>query len=175
MRLEPAIHPSSPASAASTASPLCSQSQFCTTWSPDQAELGRPYKPACPSLNKDTTTRSHRDNFSGSNLSFKSSQRSHRDYFSGSASWALNKNWHMTDPLREASYVASITVGESPDPVQTPPRAALPDVTLDMGAEPPAGRCNLPHSTCGPPSNIPGNTQQLSRAIWTLPVPGYTR
>ena len=40
----------------------------------DQAELGRLYKPACPSLSKDTTTRSRRDNFSGSNLSFKSSQ-----------------------------------------------------------------------------------------------------
>ena len=40
----------------------------------DQAELGRLYKPACPSLSKDTTTRSHRDNFSGSNLSFNCSQ-----------------------------------------------------------------------------------------------------
>ena len=66
----------------------------------DQAELGRLYKSACPSLSKDTTTRSRRGNFSGSNLSFKSSQRSHRDYFSGSPCRALNKNWHMTDPLR---------------------------------------------------------------------------
>ena len=103
----------------------------------DQAELCRLYKLACPSLSKDTTTRSRRDNFSGSNLSFKSSQRSHRDYFSGSPCWALNKNWHMTDPLREASSVASIAVRESPDLAQTPPRAALPDVALDMGAEPP--------------------------------------
>ena len=85
----------------------------------DQAELGRLYKPACPSLSKDATTRSHRDNFSGSNLSFKSSQRSHRDYFSGSPCRALNKNWHMTDPLREASSVASIAVRER---VQTPLR-----------------------------------------------------
>ena len=40
----------------------------------DQAELGRLYKPAYPILSKDTTTRSRRDNFSGTNLSFKSSQ-----------------------------------------------------------------------------------------------------
>ena len=89
------------------------------------------------SLSKDTTTRSRRDNFSGSNLSFNCSQRSHRDYFSGSPCRALNKNWHMTDPLREASSVARIAVRESPDPAQTPPRAALPDVALDIGAEPP--------------------------------------
>ena len=101
----------------------------------DQAELGRLYKPACPSLSKDTTTRSRRDNFSGSNLSFKSSQRSHRDYFSGLPCRALNKNWHMTDPLREASSASVIAVSESPDPAQTPPRVALPDVALDVGAE----------------------------------------
>ena len=53
----------------------------------DQAELGRLYKPARPSINKDTTTRSRRDNFSGSNLSFTCSQRSHRDYFSGHPVW----------------------------------------------------------------------------------------
>ena len=104
----------------------------------DQTELSRLYKPACPSLIKDTTTRCRRDNFSGSNLSFNCSQRSHQDYFSGSPWRALNKNWHMTDPLREASSVARIAVRESPDPAQTPPCAALPDVALDVGAEPPA-------------------------------------
>ena len=36
----------------------------------DQDELGRLYKPARPSISKDTTTRSRRDSFSGSNLSF---------------------------------------------------------------------------------------------------------
>ena len=118
----------------------------------DQAELGRLYKPACSSLSKDTTTRSRRDNFSGSNLSFKSSQRSHRDYFSGSPCQALNKNWHMTNPLREASSVASIAVRESPDPAQTPPRAALPDVTLHVGAEPPetAATSRIPRVDCPP-------------------------
>ena len=68
----------------------------------DQAELGRLYKPANSSLSKDSTTRSRRDYFSGSNLSF-SSKRSHRNYFSGSPSGLLNKNQYMTDPLREAT------------------------------------------------------------------------
>ena len=82
----------------------------------DQAELGRLYKPGCSSLRKESTTRSRRDYFSGSNLSFTCSQRSHRDYFSGSPFRALNKNWHMTDPLREASSVAIVAVRESSDP-----------------------------------------------------------
>ena len=103
----------------------------------DQAELGRLYKPACSSLSKESTTRSRRDYFSGSNLSFNCSQRSHRDYFSGSSCRALSKNWLLTDPLREASSVASIAVRESSDPAQTPPCAALPDVALDVGTEPP--------------------------------------
>ena len=103
----------------------------------NQAELGRLYKPACPSLSKDTTTRSRRDNFSGSNVSFKSSQQSHQDYFSGSPCRALNSNWHMTDLLREASSASVIAVRESPGPTQTPPRTALPDVALDVGAETP--------------------------------------
>ena len=100
----------------------------------DQAELGRLYKPARPSISKDTTTRSRRDNFSRSTLSFNCSQRSHRDYFSGSPCRALNRNWHLTDPLREGSPVA---VRERSDLAQTPPRAALPDVSIDVGAEPP--------------------------------------
>ena len=36
----------------------------------DQAESGRLYKPARSSISKDTTTRSRRDNLSGSNISF---------------------------------------------------------------------------------------------------------
>ena len=100
----------------------------------DQAELGRLYKPARPSISKDTTTRSRRDNFSGSTLSFTCSQWSHRDYFSGSPCQALNKNCHLTDPCREGSPVA---VRERSDPAQTPPCAALPDVSTGVGAEPP--------------------------------------
>ena len=40
----------------------------------DQAELGQLYKPACSSLSKESATRSRRDYFSGSNLSFNCSQ-----------------------------------------------------------------------------------------------------
>ena len=103
----------------------------------DQAEPGQLYRPACSSLSKESTTRSRRDYFSRSNLSINCSQRSHQHYFSGLPCRALNKNWLLTDPLREASSVASITVRESSDPAQTPPRAALPDVALDVGTEPP--------------------------------------
>ena len=81
----------------------------------DQAELGQLYKPTRPSISKDTTTRSH------------------RDYFSGSPCRALNRTWHLTDPCREGSPVAE---RERSDPAQTPPRAALPDVSIDVGAEP---------------------------------------
>ena len=101
----------------------------------NQAELGRLYKPTGPSISKDTTTISRRDNFSGSTLSFATcSQRSHRDYFSGSPCRALDKNCHLTDPCREGSTIA---VRESSDPVQSPPHAALPDVSLDVGVEAP--------------------------------------
>ena len=65
----------------------------------DQAELGRLYKPARSSISKESTTRSRRDNFSGSNLSFTGLQRSHRDYFSGSPSGQLNKKVSLTDTL----------------------------------------------------------------------------
>ena len=114
----------------------------------DQAELGRLYKPALPSISKDTTTRSRRDNFSRSNLSFTCSQRSHRDYFSGLPCRALNRNCHLTDPCREGSPVA---VRERPDPVQTPPHAALPDVSIDVGAEAPEAAA----TTCIPRADHP--------------------
>ena len=103
---------------------------------PDQPDPSRIYKRAHSSISKESTTRSRRDNFSGSNLSF-SSQRSLRDYFSGSPSRAINKNCYMTDPLREAISVSLTAVRERSDLVQTPPRAALPDVVIDVGVEPP--------------------------------------
>ena len=43
----------------------------------------------------------------------------------------------MTDPLREAISVSLIAKGEETDPAQTPPRAALPDVMIDVGTKPP--------------------------------------
>ena len=96
----------------------------------DQDELGRLYKPARSSINKESTTRSGRDNFSGSNLSFTGLQRSHQDYFYGSPSGQINKNSTLTDPYREAQT----TVSKKSGPAKTPPRAALPDVHLDVGA-----------------------------------------
>ena len=143
---------------------------------PDQPDPGRLYKQAHPSLSKDTTTRSRRDNFSRSNLSFNCSHRSHRDYFSGSPCRAFNKNWHMTDPLRETSSVSLTAVRESTDLVQTPPRAALPDVIIDVGLEPPETAATariqradrppvvleIPYSTPGPsePSQGPDKPGQ---------------
>ena len=94
----------------------------------DQAKLGRLLKPARSSISKESTTRSRRDNFSVSNLSFTGLQRSHRDYFSGSPSGQLNKNVTLTDPYREARTA----VGKRSGPAQTPPCAALPDVHLDI-------------------------------------------
>ena len=102
----------------------------------NRADLARLYKRAHSSLSKESTTWSHRDNFSGSNLSL-SSKQSHRDYFSGSPSRAVNKNWYMTDPLQEAISISLTARREEMDPVQTPPRAALPDVAIDVGVEPP--------------------------------------
>ena len=91
----------------------------------DQAELGCLYKPACSSISKESTTRSRRDYFSRSKLSFSCSQRSHRDYFSGSPCRAVNKNWTLTDPLREASSVASIAVRERVQTLLRPLHALL--------------------------------------------------
>ena len=123
----------------------------------DQAELGCLYKPARSSISKESTTRSHRDNFSGSNLSFTGLQRSHRDYFSVSPSRQLNKNVSLTDPYREALTAVSKRTG----PAQTPPRAALPDVHLDIGAALPeaAATCRIPHVDHPPVVlDIPGST-----------------
>ena len=110
----------------------------------DQAELGRLYKPARSSISKESTTRSRRDNFSGSNLSFTGLQRSHRDYFSGPPSGQLNKNVSLTDSYREARTAVSKRSG----PAQTPPSAALPDVHLDIGAALPeaAATCRIPRA-----------------------------
>ena len=123
----------------------------------DQAELGRLYKPARSSISKESTTRSRRDNFSGSNLSFTGLQRSHRDYFSGSPSGQLNKKVSLTDPYREARIAGSTRSG----PAQTPPRAALPDVHLDIGAALPeaAATCRIPRADRPPVVlDIPGST-----------------
>ena len=137
----------------------------------DQAELGRLYKPARSSISKEPTTRSRRDYFSGSNLSFTCSQQFHRDYFSGSPSGHLNKNWTLTGPCREASTAVS----ERTDPAQTPLCAALPDVRLDVGAEPPeaAATSRIPHAECPPVVlEIPGSIPEPSELLWCPDTPG---
>ena len=92
----------------------------------DQAELGRLYKPARSSISKKSTTRSH------------------RDYFSGSPSGQLNKNVSLTDPYRKARTAMSKRSG----PTQTPPRAAMADVHLDIGAALPGATatCRIPRA-----------------------------
>ena len=103
---------------------------------PDQPDPRRLYKRAHSSISKESTTRSRQDNFSGSNLSF-SSKRSHRDYFSGSPYQAINKNKSLTDPCREAILLSQSGCRQETDPILTPPRAALPDVAIEVGPEPP--------------------------------------
>ena len=123
----------------------------------DQAELGSLYKPARSSISKESTTRSRRDNFSGSDLSFTGLQRSHRDYFSGSPSGQLNKKVSLTDPFRKARIAGSTRSG----PAQTPPRAALPDVCLDIRAALPeaAATFSIPCADRPPVVlDIPGST-----------------
>ena len=82
------------------------------------------------SIQQDSTTRSRRDNLSGSGLSSSALQRSHRDSFSGPPPGQLYKKVPLTDPYREAR----IAGGPRPGPAQTHPRAALPDVHLEIGA-----------------------------------------
>ena len=96
----------------------------------DHPESGWVYKPASSSIQQDSTTRSHRDSFSGCGLSSPALQQSHRDSFSGSPSGQLTKKVLLTDPLREAR----IAGGLRPGPVQCHPRAAHPDVCLDIDA-----------------------------------------
>ena len=100
---------------------------------PDHPESGRLFKLARSSIQQDYTTRSRRDNFSGSGLSSPALQRSHRDSFSRLPSGQPNKNVSLTDPHREAR----IAGGLRPGPVQPNPRAACPDTRLNIDAAPP--------------------------------------
>ena len=96
----------------------------------DHTESGRLYKPACSSIQQDSTTRSRRDSFSGSGLSSPALQRSYRDSFSGSPFGPTKKVVLLTDPLREAR----IARGPRPSPVQSHPLTACPDVRLEIDA-----------------------------------------
>ena len=95
----------------------------------DQPESGCLYKLASSSIQQDSTTRSRRDNFSGSCLSSSALQRSHRDSFSGSPTGQLNKKVPLTDPCTEARIAGGPRTG----PAQTHPRTVLPDVHLGIG------------------------------------------
>ena len=99
---------------------------------PDQPDPGRLYKRSHSSISRESTTRSRRDHFPGSNLSF-SSKRSHRDYFSGSPCRAINKNQSLTDPYREDISLSQSGCRKETDPILSPPRAALPDVAIEVG------------------------------------------
>ena len=123
----------------------------------DQAELSRLFKPARSSISRESTTGPRWDNFSGSNLSFTGLQRSHRDYFSGSSFGQLNKKVSLTDPYIEARIAGSTRSGLA----QTPLRAALPDVHLEIRAALPkaASTCRIPCADRPPVVlDIPGST-----------------
>ena len=123
----------------------------------DQAELGRLFKPARSSISKESTTRSRRDNFSGSNLPFSGLQRSHHDYFSGSPFGQLNKKVSLTDPYRETRITGSARLG----PAQAPPQAALLDVHLEIRAalQEATATCRIPCADRPPVVlDIPGST-----------------
>ena len=96
----------------------------------DHSESGRVYKPASSSIQQDSTTRFHRDSFSGSGLSSPALQRSHRDSFSGSPLGQPHRKVQLTDPIREAR----ITGCWRPGLVQSHPRTVHPDVRLEIDA-----------------------------------------
>ena len=144
----------------------------------DQADHGWLYKWAPPSSIKESTERSRRDYFSGSSFSF-GSKRPHRDYFSGSPYRATNKNKFMTDPPREAISLSQSGCRKETDPVQTPPRAALPDVATEVGLEPPeaASTSRIPREDPPPvileiPSSIPEPEKELSEPRQCPEMPG---
>ena len=115
-------HPQPPSSAANH--------NLSRNYLQDHSESRWVYKPAQPSIQQHSTTRSRRDSFSRSGLSSPALQQSHRDSFSGSSSGQLSKKVSLTDPLREAR----IAGGWRPGPVQSHPRAAHPDVRLYIDA-----------------------------------------
>ena len=112
---------------------------------PDHPESGRLYKPARSSIQQDSTIRSRRDSYSGSDLSSPALQRSHRGSFSGSPAGltrnvpltgmpsGLTKKVSLTDLVREGR----IAGGLRPGPVQPHPLAACPDTRLEIDAAPP--------------------------------------
>ena len=99
----------------------------------DHPEFRDVYKPAQPSIQQDSANRLRRDSFFGSGLSSPALQRSHRDSFSESPSGQLNKEISLTDSNREVR----IAGGSRPGIVYPLPRAARPDMWLEVDAAPP--------------------------------------
>ena len=92
---------------------------------PDHPEFRGVYKPVQPSIKQDYTNRSHRDSFSGSDLSSPA--------LLWIARWDLSGKKSLTDPQREER----IAGGLRPGLVLSHPLAACPDTQLDIDAAPP--------------------------------------
>ena len=125
----------------------------------DHYESGQVYKPASSSIQQDSTTRSHRDDDSGSGLSPPALQRSHRDSFSGSPLGQPNRKVQLTDPLREAR----IAGGWRPGPVQSHPCAAHPDVRLEIDAA-------LPEAAAVSRAERPPVVLEIPESEWLEPA-----
>ena len=136
----------------------------------DQPDPGRLHKRAHSSLSKESTTRSRRDNFSGSTLSF-SSKRSHRDYFSGSPCRAINKKQYLTDPQREAISLSQSSCRQETDPILTPPHAALPDVAMEAASTSRIPREDRPPVILEVPCSSP-EPDRLSEPLQCPDTPG---
>ena len=81
----------------------------------------------------------------------------------------------MTGPPQEAIPVLQSDSREETDPVQTPPRAALPDVAIDVGLEPPeaAATSCIPREDCPPVVlEIPSSTPEPSEPLQCPDTPG---
>ena len=81
----------------------------------------------------------------------------------------------MTDPLREAISVSLTARREETDNDQTPPRAALPDIAIDVVVEPPeaAATSRIPREDRPPVVlEISSSTQEPSEPRQCPDTPG---
>ena len=81
----------------------------------------------------------------------------------------------MTGPAQEAISLSQSDGKEETDPVQTPPRAALPEVSIDVGLEPPdaAATARIPREDRPPVVlEIPSSTPEPSEPRQCPDMPG---
>ena len=81
----------------------------------------------------------------------------------------------MTGPPREAISLSQTDGRKEMDPVQTPPRAALPDVSIGVGLEPPeaASTSRIPREDRPPVVlEIPGSAPEPSEPRQCPDMPG---